>query len=309
MITTTASSLPEVGGDAALLVDPDDVEGLTDAIELACASEEARAAMSRRGLERAAMFSLARKDVTCATTYDDARREAMARADPRPRVAVWSSLPPLPCGVADYTADLLRSLADIADVEVFADGGYSPSLSITQRHTVHHHAAFERRHAQRPFDSSIFQMGGTFMQEFMHGPIQRHGGIVVLHDLLIAQGLHHIYRTRDRLEAFRETILASEGASAVSSFGRAVREARTDEQLIARLGEVFAEHPLLGWLVESSDRQIVHMEAAKHELQAIHPEAQPIVVDMGVVDPWPGFTRAGCSCQTPGSTACRRPPS
>lgn len=291
VITTTASSLPEVAGAAARLVDPDDVDGLVDAIELVCSSEDVRASMSRLGVERARSFSLEREEFACPATYDDARHAAADPVTPRTRVAVWSSLPPLPCGVADYTADLLLSLADIADVEVFADGGYVPSLVITQRHKVHHHAAFERRQAQEPFDTSIFQMGGTSMQAFMHRPIRENGGIVVLHDLLMAHGLHHIYRAGGRADEFRETIVMEDGASAVSWYDRAVRGARSEEQLASRLQEVFDRYPLLGWLVANSDRQVVHMKAAGHELEAAYPDAWPLVVDMGVVDPWQGYGR------------------
>jgi glycosyltransferase involved in cell wall biosynthesis len=57
VITSTAPACPEVVGDAALLVDPDDVSGLTAAM-LRLVGEPALAAdLCRRGLDRAARFS------------------------------------------------------------------------------------------------------------------------------------------------------------------------------------------------------------------------------------------------------------
>jgi glycosyltransferase involved in cell wall biosynthesis len=57
VVCSDASSLPEVVGDAALKVNPLDVEGLKDAMERVLCDEELRAEMVKRGLERARNFS------------------------------------------------------------------------------------------------------------------------------------------------------------------------------------------------------------------------------------------------------------
>jgi len=57
VVVSNTSSLPEVVGDAGLLVDPEDVEGLTVAIWRALTDEELRAEMVAKGLKRAACFS------------------------------------------------------------------------------------------------------------------------------------------------------------------------------------------------------------------------------------------------------------
>ncbi|MBN2303015.1 MAG: glycosyltransferase family 4 protein [Anaerolineae bacterium] len=61
VVTSTISSMPEVAGDAALMVDPYDVEALTDALRqlLVCDSLHA-ADMVARGFEQAARFTWAR---------------------------------------------------------------------------------------------------------------------------------------------------------------------------------------------------------------------------------------------------------
>ena len=53
---SSASSLPEVVGDAGLLVDPGDVEGWTDALARLLEDEELRAGLRARGLLRAREF-------------------------------------------------------------------------------------------------------------------------------------------------------------------------------------------------------------------------------------------------------------
>jgi glycosyltransferase involved in cell wall biosynthesis len=57
VITSNTSSLPEVVGDAGLMVEPEDVDGLCDAILQVYRSAFLREAMSRKSLERSKQFS------------------------------------------------------------------------------------------------------------------------------------------------------------------------------------------------------------------------------------------------------------
>jgi glycosyltransferase involved in cell wall biosynthesis len=60
VICSESSSLPEVTGDAALLVDPGDVEGWRRALERVSDDAELRAELRRKGILRAAQFSWGR---------------------------------------------------------------------------------------------------------------------------------------------------------------------------------------------------------------------------------------------------------
>ncbi len=57
VITSTNSALPEVAGDAALLVDPVDTQEIGDALLLLAGDEARRSDLARRGLERARGFT------------------------------------------------------------------------------------------------------------------------------------------------------------------------------------------------------------------------------------------------------------
>lgn len=57
VVTSNVSSLPEVVGDAALTVDPTDVDMLSDALGSLLRDEALRASLRRKGLYRAAEFS------------------------------------------------------------------------------------------------------------------------------------------------------------------------------------------------------------------------------------------------------------
>ena len=57
VVCSNASSLPEVAGDAAVLVDPLDVEGLAAALERVLRDEDLRAELIERGFEQTRKFS------------------------------------------------------------------------------------------------------------------------------------------------------------------------------------------------------------------------------------------------------------
>ena len=57
VITSNLSSLPEVAGDAALLIDPYRIEEITAAIKTVATDEEVRSQLSKLGLERVKQFS------------------------------------------------------------------------------------------------------------------------------------------------------------------------------------------------------------------------------------------------------------
>jgi glycosyltransferase involved in cell wall biosynthesis len=56
VVASAAGALPETCGDAALLVDPEDREGLTDALLAAATDAALRARLAGAGTERAAQF-------------------------------------------------------------------------------------------------------------------------------------------------------------------------------------------------------------------------------------------------------------
>jgi len=57
VVTSNLSSLPEVAGDAALLVDPYDAAAIADGIHAVLTNERLRASLRRKGLARASEFS------------------------------------------------------------------------------------------------------------------------------------------------------------------------------------------------------------------------------------------------------------
>ena len=76
VIAARAGSIPEVVGDAAILLDPDDTAGWTDALTKVVNDEHLRQQLIGRGLARAGEFTWSR---TARATMDVYRRVARDR--------------------------------------------------------------------------------------------------------------------------------------------------------------------------------------------------------------------------------------
>ncbi len=78
VVASGASSIPEVAGEAVLLIDPYDVDGLAEAIRKVLTDSSCRAALVAAGLQRAASFSWRR----CAETMLNVIRTGRAGGVP-----------------------------------------------------------------------------------------------------------------------------------------------------------------------------------------------------------------------------------
>jgi glycosyltransferase involved in cell wall biosynthesis len=82
VVASTRGALPEVVGDAGLMIDPDDTSALTDALERIIRDGALRAQLSHRGQQQAAGFSWTRTAADIRRAYQEAllaRRDRDAR--------------------------------------------------------------------------------------------------------------------------------------------------------------------------------------------------------------------------------------
>lgn len=75
VITSNTSALPEVAGDAAILVDPYDTDQLVQALETALSDEPLRQTLISKGLKRVREFSWAETARKTLASYERAASE------------------------------------------------------------------------------------------------------------------------------------------------------------------------------------------------------------------------------------------
>lgn len=292
VVTTTASSLPEVAGGAAVLVDPDDALAFADAIQDLVDDPARRMELAEAGLAQVRRFDHEQLGRATLASYRSAlAHDPDAGTSRRPRLAVWTPLPPQQTGIADYSVELLQHLRMRCDVEVFVDEGFLPSLELLRRFRISHFDAFERRNAQDPFDAVVYQMGGSPFHHYMYEPLQRHAGIVVLHDLLWSGVLWtHALGVPGGVEAFRREVQELEGPDAAREFDELHIPSSGDPgPSTGALLEFLYRHPMLKRIIDASRAQIVPFESAADELRARYGNANPHAVPMGVADPYYGL--------------------
>jgi glycosyltransferase involved in cell wall biosynthesis len=83
VVTANTSACPEVAGDAAILVDPDDVEGMADAMFRVSLDDALADDLRRRGLRRAAGFSWTASATTLLAELEMAARQGRRTRVPR----------------------------------------------------------------------------------------------------------------------------------------------------------------------------------------------------------------------------------
>lgn len=165
-------------------------------------------------------------------TYDpfsDARQQAEkccqslgnARAQPpmpvvpqrRPRLAYISPLPPEKSGIADYSVELIEELANYYDLEVVVDQAEVVAPWVNA-HLVPRTVEWFEAHANT-FERVLYHVGNSPAHQHMFALMEKHPGIVVLHDFYLSNVLHHLDMTGYTQGAFARSLYASHGWQAL----------------------------------------------------------------------------------------------
>src|SRR5579864_766493 len=309
VIAGNAAALPEVVGDAGLLVEPEDPASFVLAMERLDGDPGLRQELRAAGLARAEIFSPRRLGEATLRAYERAAADAgAARSRPasRPRLAVWSPLPPQPSGISDYTAELLAELRTWADAEIFVDDAFLPEQELLDSWPVFHYTAFERRHRWRPYDVAVYQLGASMFHLYMLDAIQRWPGLLVLHDMTLSYVRAALFAAGMPAEEVRRELLEGDGLEALAEYEAVARlEGEARRRATA---EFQGRRLLLRPLIAASLAQIVHLPRAARELEEQYPQARVHAFPMGVADPWryaPGPGAPGLGAPAIGSDDAR----
>ncbi|HXO25995.1 MAG TPA: glycosyltransferase family 1 protein, partial [Thermoanaerobaculia bacterium] len=299
LIAGNAAALPEVVGDAGLLADPEEPASFVLAMERLDGDPGLRRDLRAAGLARAETFRPRQLGEATLRAYERAAGETSdwrSRPTSRPRLAVWSPLPPQPSGISDYTAELLAELHTWADAEIFVDDALLPEQELLDSWPAFHYTAFERRHRWRPFDLAVYQLGASMFHVYMLDAIQRWPGLLVLHDLTLSYVRAALFAAGMPAEEVRRELLEGDGLEALVEYEDL---ARLEGAARTRATAEFQErHLLLRPLIAASLAQIVHLPRAAGELEDRYPRARVHAFPMGVADPWqfaPGAPAPGAS--------------
>ncbi len=225
VIGSNASSIPEVVGRDDALFDPTRPQAMAEKITEALTNRGFHQSLCEYGPIQSKKFSweetsrraLAALEEAHAQRYEEGR---IVAAVPRYRskMAYISPLPPEPTGIADYSADLLPELSRHYDIEVVVDRKEVSDSWIRANFPIRSSEWFDR-HADR-FERVVYHVGDSSFHGYQFDLLEKHKGVVVLHDFFLSDLNSYIDRYMDRPGWFTESLLDSHGYSALIALGQ-----------------------------------------------------------------------------------------
>ncbi len=229
VLGSNATSVPEVIGRDDAMFDPRSMPELSALMTRALTDTAFRQSLLAHGKQQAKTFSwdktaqrallaIEARFVERLRVTAPAHVPAARSANGKPRVAMVSPLPPEQTGIADYVAELLPTLGETYDLTVISDQGEVwPGLH--GEHFEVQSVAWFEEHAHR-FDRIVYQMGNSPFHAHMLDLVQRHPGVLVLHDFYISSLMLWAEETGYRHHAFRRALERSHGYGALEQFRR-----------------------------------------------------------------------------------------
>lgn len=253
VLTSNNSSLVQVAGDAAVLVDPFSVESVTDGLVRALTETDLRE-LVRRGTERVKEFQWEKVsedtlDAIVGSPKLDYSRKIR-------RLAMFTPLPPLYSGIADYSKDIIDEISKSVDVDVFIDDGYDADVSFRDNVRIFNHSKFEE--LRDSYDEVVYQLGNSEFHTYMWGYLQKYRGSIVLHDFNMHGILNKLVIDTGDYTQYGQYLMQDFDVSSVQSY---IAKLKSHEISIP----VFDTH-VNGFLANYADKIIVHSMHNKRRL-------------------------------------------
>jgi glycosyltransferase involved in cell wall biosynthesis len=142
-----------------------------------------------------------------------ARCAAPAALAARATLAFISPLPPQQSGIADYSAELLVELEQVYDIHLIVPQVLAFDDAAVGRFPIHTVAWFEQHAAS--FERVLYHFGNSDVHQFMFGLLERHPGIVVLHDFFLGNVLDNMDKVHGQ-DIARRALFHSHGYTALA---------------------------------------------------------------------------------------------
>jgi glycosyltransferase involved in cell wall biosynthesis len=195
VIAGNTSAPAELLGGAGLLVDPLNPREVANGLVRVLDDWTMAQTLRSRAIERARGHTPGQ---VAARTLEAIERATRPRSSVRlrldrphslkPRIAVFSPLPPRELGIADHAARLIDKLKSSYTIDVYHDQRYVPIRALSTHDVAYHDARlFDRHDAIIDYHAVIYQMGnGVADQGDVLNRLADRPGLVTLHDLFLS---------------------------------------------------------------------------------------------------------------------------
>jgi FkbM family methyltransferase len=289
VICADATSLIEVQPLAEARFDPLSVESITDAMANALADEEFRQRLRQQPESEFTWDNAGRiAGDTLLELIDEMGRTRPPASAVKPRLALFSALPPQETGIAAYTHRLAAELADYCDVTIFVEAD-PQGLSWPDGVQVERIERFESiNRSGGVFDELLYFIGNSRFHIGAMEMLEHHPGTVLLHDVRLTE----LYRELHRLQPDRlvdGSVGATMAATYPNRYRHEVEQMSTISQETADRFGILMVKPV----AETAERLLVHSRFAAtmvrvdtgldadvaYEMPCPAPTVEPVDVD------------------------------
>ncbi len=256
VLTSNNSSLGQIGGEAAVLVDPHSIDDIAKGLEAALQPAKLKE-LNELGQQRLPLFQW--KKVAADTVHFISELEIPVKevSNSKKKIAFFTPLPPLQSGISDYSADILDALSQYFDIDVYVDTGYQVDYKLPDNITCRVHTQYKIH--QPEYVDTVFQVGNSEYHIYMWDYIQTYGGTMVLHDYNlhgVAQ-FEALARNKNDIEQYRKLLLEDFTQAEVEQYLSSVGKGG---------GLKIHEMEINGFLSNYANKIIVHSQEAKEKL-------------------------------------------
>jgi len=210
------SSIPELIQCREARFDASDPESVAACTQRALTDAGFRQALREQGERRAKEFSWQRSArIALEAIEEGVRRKQVqfrAGACSRRRLAMFTPLPPERSGIANYSADLLPHLARHFSIDIYTTAATS-DVALSGSFRIRPWRDYEEH--SHEYDGVVYQLGNSPFHIHMLDLIEKHPGIVVLHDFFLSSAFWYMDRYGGRQGAFREELAYCHDAEAL----------------------------------------------------------------------------------------------
>ncbi|MEX3620172.1 glycosyltransferase [Paenibacillus glucanolyticus] len=269
VITSNCSSLPEIVGDTAELVDPRNEYELELAIKKLLSDETLRKKYISEGIVRSQKFSWRAVTEKSYKSFEDLSHINKPKLDPysKPKLAYFSPLNPQKSGISDYSEELLLKLREYYDIAIITKQFEPDNKFILDTFEIID--INKQEDVLEQFDNRLYHIGNNEYHEWIVDTLERYPGHIVLHDFnLFGYFIYTLY-LKGRTKEFMYELVYNSGLE-----GEAASNSLMESNIIPEA----QQFPLSNRIVDLSKGVIVHSNWVKNSILINNNYSGPVSV-------------------------------
>lgn len=257
VLTADNSSLKEIAGDSAILVNADIDQSIADGMTKILSDRNLLAEYAQKGMKRLENYRWEKINDNIISLINNISKIKLSKDENKKfKIAFFTPLPPIESGISDYSYDILKELSKYCDIDVFVEETYNADCILPENVLLYSHRSYPARHGN--YKDTIFQLGNSEYHFYMYQYIKKYHGTVVLHDYNLHGAFYHYAITLCNGNYDLYKIFIDKDFPECENYINALRNGSANPDLYGM--------ELNSYLTDSADRIIVHSQYSRKKL-------------------------------------------